>query len=80
MTHQHWDEKQSKGWHEHTNTIRPNSLIDTLEKYADIIDWIQNSIDQPFRHARWRINQNLCIQTRFRYERDFIIYSLRWGQ
>lgn len=78
----YWDEKQSRGWYEHVINVRPNTLIEVLKKFEKVIDWIFDNIEKPLRHARWHIctDQHFVIKTRFRYERDFIIYSLRWNE
>lgn len=53
-------------------------IDDDTEKYFDIIDWIRDNIDMPYRHARWRWHA-YHAEVKFRYERNYIMFKLRWS-
>ena len=45
---------------------------------APIIEWVYLHIDNPERHVRWRlVEDTICFK--FRYERDYILFTLRWS-
>lgn len=49
-----------------------------LQKYTDIVEWIFKNIDGQYKHARWRIDHEY-IKVKFRYERDILLFTLRWS-
>lgn len=48
------------------------------DKIKSIIVWIYDHIDLCERHARWYVTGS-GINVKFRYERDYIRFSLVWG-
>lgn len=62
----------NKGWHECT--------LDwiTRTQHRDIVEWMYEKLDNPERHARW-IRFEDCSKFKFRYERDYILFTLRWS-
>ena len=71
-----WFDKEKPGWYETTKICRSTS------KYEDMVKWIVDTLDKPYRHCRWHqeLNESLFLQirVRFRYERDYILFTLRW--
>lgn len=61
------------GWHE----IELN-LNGHPKRYYEVIDWLYTSIDNCERHARW-FESAYGIKIKFRYERDYILCTLRWS-
>ena len=80
MTSQNWYIKEKQGWYELVISHRDfPSLSNLLDHYELIVDWIGNNIDNPDRHARWKIDaETLNLVFRFRYERDYISFVLKW--
>lgn len=75
-----WRKKDKPNWHSYRIGELP-TLDDLLNLYARIVKWIMESIENPLRHALWKIDAtDLSIRVRFRYERDFINFVLKWGQ
>lgn len=72
LKHYYWDHKK---WHQY---LIPNSENYTVKQIDEVIEWINNNIDMPRKHARWRITQDSGLQVKFRYERDLIFFKLRW--
>lgn len=77
MEYSWWFENEKSGWYEFTR------VCNSKHSYEDMIKWIIDTIEKPYRHCRWccQINEQLflCIRVRFRYERDYILFSLRWS-
>ena len=78
MIHEHYDydagwENTKPGWHECT-------LHDKhLNKYNEIIKWLENNIGKHERHCRWCVTDDNIVSFKFRYERDYILFTLRWS-
>ena len=66
-----WDHT-NEGWHE--IIIERSSPF----KHLDMVRWLYDNIDKPERHARW-IRFSDASGFKFRYERDYILFTLRWG-
>lgn len=72
---------QAKGW----ENTKPNwygviielDKITGIAKYHEIINWVYDNIDNPDRHARWQLTE-YGIFFRFRHERDYIWFKMRW--
>lgn len=69
----------SRGW-KHTNENWYTCDIENIGsfKHLEIVKWLYESIDNPERHCRWIRNINSSA-FRFRYERDYILFTLRWS-
>lgn len=70
---QHWYDDKLK-WHRAVITFSEN--VSDM-KYAEILQWVYENVDNPLRHSRWRLIEN-CVEILFRYERDCILFTLRW--
>jgi len=45
----------------------------------EMLEWMHNNIDNCEAHARWCTSIMFGkFHVRFRYERDFIMFTLRW--
>jgi hypothetical protein len=64
------------GWYE---VFIPNHEIDIIpsDKIISILKWICDHVDNYAAHARWRATKE-GISVKFRYERDYIRFSLVW--
>jgi len=69
-------ENAKPNWYEFVKTC--DDELNSCNLSTDIIKWLYQSIDMPYRHCRWNTN-NKTIIIRFRYERDYILCTLRWG-
>lgn len=70
-----WEATQP-GWYEHT--IYVESSHRTVLKYFEIIDWLYTKLDNCEKHCRWIYHGNY-LRFKFRYEREYIWFKLRWG-
>jgi len=71
------DWKNNKpGWYE---VFIPNYDVNIMfsDKIITILEWIRNNVDNYIVHARWRTTKE-GISVKFRYERDYIRFSLVW--
>lgn len=64
-------ENSNPGWHE---AIIYNNSPDKHEK---MLEWLYNKVDNVERHARWIWCQDHG-KFKFRYERDYIMFTLTW--
>jgi hypothetical protein len=67
-----WEDTKP-GWHE----VELN-LSGQINRYREIMEWLYNSIDKCERHCRW-FQTATGIKVKFRYERDYILFTLRWS-
>lgn len=74
-----WYNKINPGWHEYRiSRLGFSSLADYVQKIDSMIDWIEQNVELYDRHTRWNFNSE-CMVFRFRYERDFLRFILRWS-
>lgn len=67
-----WEDTKP-GWHE-----AEVNLNGQINRYREITEWLYNSIDKCERHCRW-FQTTYGIKVKFRYERDYILFTLRWS-
>jgi len=67
-----------RGW-EGTNPgwYQASSRIENSDEHIEVVEWLYKNIDNPERHCRWTRILNESI-VKFRYERDYIHFRLRW--
>ena len=78
MIIEHYDyavgwENTKPGWHECTVHVKH------LDKYNEIVKWLEINIGKHERHCRWGITDDDLISFKFRYEKDYILFTLRWS-
>lgn len=72
-----WWGKQPK-WNSYEISLSHLNYPDKLEKYAELVSWIYDRIENPNRHAQWMFSTNkICVK--FRYEKDYLMFILVWG-
>jgi len=77
MYSQHYDsdkewEDDKPGWLEVTIYNASNKNI------PEILFWTYENVDKPERHMRWKTIDD-TVRFKFRYERDYIMFTLRWS-
>ena len=66
------------GWH------KVDLSVKSPQEHLEIVKWMHDNIDNIERHCRWAWFTNVgahrgqCIY-KFRYERDYIFFKLRWS-
>ena len=73
-----WYSSEKPGWHELTIRRQEPSFVEYQEWYSGIAGWIMKNVDGAWKHSRWKLEQDHAI-FRFRYERDYIRFVLRWS-
>lgn len=72
-----WEENKP-GWHTHSIILVGNIWY---VRCIEMINWLYDNIDKCERHARWyrvyRVSDGE-FNVKFRYERDYIFFALRW--
>jgi len=48
-------------------------------RYFEILDWVEQNIGKYERHCRWYVADTSTVNFKFRYERDYIMFTLRWS-
>ena len=73
-----WSSDQNPNWYEYSIV---SADFDHFKLYLDhfdnCIDWIEQNIDGWYKHVRFDVSDEK-MNIRFRHERDFIIFLLRW--
>ena len=90
VMYEHYDEA---GW-EHTQpgwyecSVRTEDIdkydessveVKRIDKYLELIDWLYSNIGKCERHSRWRTTSDNTVSVKFRYEKDYIMFTLRWS-
>ena len=70
--HTGW-ENTKPGWYECSVKVAH------IQKYNEITDWVQSNIGKYKRHCRWCVTETNKVSFKFRYERDYIMFMLRWS-
>jgi hypothetical protein len=75
--YEHYDEA---GW-EHTQPGWYECSVKTedIDKYDEMTQWLLNNIGKYKRHCRWCVTDVNVVSFKFRYERDYILFTLRWS-
>lgn len=74
----HWYNNEKPGWYEYIVERKTPYAQRWAQQYCDIVEWIEENVDMPTRHARWIIHPEHA-QFRFRYERNYLQFILRWS-
>ena len=77
VMYEHYDEA---GW-EHTQPgwYECSVRAENIDKYDEMTQWILNNIGKYKRHCRWCVTDVNVVSFKFRYERDYILFTLRWS-
>lgn len=71
---------QDRGW-EHTQPgwYECSVRAEHIDKYVEMTEWIASNIGKYQRHCRWCVTDTNTVSFKFRYERDYIMFTLRWS-
>jgi hypothetical protein len=70
-----WDQT-SPGWYE--VILHIENPPETIKRYEDTIQWIYDNIQGYHKHCRWHYAGNY-LKYKFRHEKDYLWFKLRWG-
>lgn len=72
-------EDDHPAWHKAVALIHSDvSSEDFISQADEIVNWVYLVIDNCERHARWMLNRD-GFYIKFRYEKDCLLFTLRWG-
>ena len=73
-----WDEHRNLVWHLCQLPVDESFDSEQFEEfYVEVVDWLYDNIENCERHCRWRWRAD-DILVKFRYERDLLVFTLRW--
>jgi hypothetical protein len=52
--------------------------VESDEKFREILKWIEKHVDGHRKHTMWKINEHRVFEIRFRHEKDYEWFVLRW--
>jgi hypothetical protein len=75
---EHYD--YERGW-EHTQPgwYECSVRAENIDKYNEMTQWLVNNVGKYRRHSRWCVTDTNRVSFKFRYERDYIMFTLRWS-
>jgi hypothetical protein len=68
-----WWENENEGWYTFTKPLEDFSI------YLEMVDYILENFEKPHRHCRWTIINSNTMCFKFRYERNYIVFTLKWS-
>lgn len=73
-----WENTTPNRWYSYT-LHRSQDIWDSwIIHYYSVVVWINTNIEGAKKHCRWSVDKTTAT-FRFRYERDFINFMLRWS-
>jgi len=67
-----WENYKNK-WY--TTKIR----IESPQKFQEVISWMNDNLQGHKKHTVWRLTDGGWFEIRFRFEKDFEWFVLRWS-
>jgi hypothetical protein len=73
----HYD--YTKGWNDSNRWFECVITPSTQTKHEQMVEWLYEKLDNCERHCRWINGFENESRFKFRYERDYILFTLRWS-
>jgi hypothetical protein len=70
-----WDDSN---WHYYEYNTTNLDIDDAVNKYMEMLEWVENNIDGHYKHCKWQMTDEL-IKIKFRHEKDYFYFMLRWS-
>lgn len=72
-----WFLNEKEGWPQFQTSY-------VIPIYFEMLEFIEQHVENPYRHCRWTVmltseEERFMSVFRFRYERDYIKFVLRWS-
>ena len=85
MAIKYYEYHEDKSW-EHVKPGWHHAIVRYYDKPSDqhrqVVSWLYDKIDNPESHVRWMLYDSIDDvingKFKFRYERDYIHFTLRW--
>jgi len=52
--------------------------VESPQKFEDLMKWMHENLQGHRKHTVWRLTDGGYFDIRFRFERDYILFVLRW--
>ena len=65
-------------WHHYEYDTTELDIDDAVNKYMEMLEWVENNIDGYYKHCKWQMTAEL-IKIKFRHEKDYFYFILRWS-
>jgi|APFre7841882654_1041346.scaffolds.fasta_scaffold292112_1 hypothetical protein len=75
-----WQETKP-GWYEAVVIHNGTTYQAQHRKHDEVVQWLYDNIDMCERHCRWAVdpsNNPNATRVKFRYEKDYMWFKLRW--
>lgn len=72
-----WEDDHPFWYCHNVNARDSQSQTDLDLLHKEVVTWLYENIDNPERHCRWT-RQVLTISVKFRHERDYMWFKLRF--
>ena len=53
--------------------------VESPKKFEELMRWMQDNLQGHRKHTVWKLTDDSDFIIRFRYERDYILFTLRWS-
>lgn len=60
------------------NWYKASIQVESPKKFEELMRWMHVNIQGHRKHTVWRLTDNGYFEIRFRYERDYEWFVLRW--
>ena len=60
------------------NWYKATIRVENHDKFSDLMRWMHTNIQGHRKHTVWRLTDGGYFEIRFRYERDYEWFVLRW--
>lgn len=70
MTYDFWAKKPN--WH------HAKIRVESATKFEELMRWMQDNIQGHRKHTIWRLTDGGYFEIRFRFEKDYEWFVLRW--
>jgi hypothetical protein len=61
------------------NWYKAKIHVPSAEKFEELMIWMQKNLPAHRKHTLWRLTDGGTFEIRFRYERDYEWFMLRWS-
>jgi hypothetical protein len=69
-----------KGWESYKpNWYEARIKVESPAKFEELMRWMQANLQSHRKHTVWRLTDGGYFEIRFRFERDYILFTLRWS-
>ena len=69
-----------KDWENYKpNWYKASLNIKSEKEFADLMIWMEGNLQGHRKHTVWRLTGEMTFEIRFRYQKDYEWFVLRWS-